>query len=98
MSVTRSALLCAGVGLAALLSAGTAQAVPTAVGTVYEVSSALATNATTASVAAAIVAGDPHASFSAPSNPLNFASGALYTIGEFIASGGGSPLRKNSSS
>jgi hypothetical protein len=57
----------------------------TAVGNVWEVPSSVANNAIPANIPVTA----PNVVFTAPSNPLSFSSGPLYTIGEFIASGGG---------
>jgi PEP-CTERM motif len=53
-------------------------------GTGYEVSSAAASNAVPGSLPTTTV---PNVTFTAPSDPLSFVSGPLYTIGEFLASG-----------
>ena len=71
----------AAVAVAGLLPAAAA---PTAFGSIYEVTSGVASNATPANVPA----GPADVTFTAPSNPLSFHSDGLYTIGEFLASGG----------
>jgi len=74
-------------GLAVTLSVNAANATNTVAGSVYEVSSAIASDATVANVpgSGAVV------TFTAP-DPLAFASGSAYTIGEFLASGNGSHI------
>ena len=77
--------------LTALLLAGTARA-STVTGSIWENDPTGATNAIPANVPIT----PPDVTFSAPT-PLNFASGGLYTIGEFLASGNGSTVLSGSS-
>jgi hypothetical protein len=72
--------------VALIASASVAQA-NTVVGSIWENQAAAAGNATIANVPVTT----PDVTFSAPT-PLNFASGNLYTIGEFLASGNGSTV------
>ncbi len=75
-------------GATAVLALGLGQASANVVaGTVYFVTDPQAANATPAQIAA-LPASDLGATFDAPSTPLSFASGGLYTLGEFLASGG----------
>lgn len=76
---------------AGLLLAGTARAA-TVIGSIYENDVTGAGDATPANVPT----GTPDVTFST-NTPINFASGGLYTIGEFLSSGSGSTILTGSS-
>ena len=71
---------------AIMAMAASAQA-STILGSIYENDTTGAQDATPANVPATT----PNVTFTAP-DPLNFSSGSLYTIGEFLASGNGSTV------
>src|ERR1700687_5755225 len=81
-------------GVAALVAgvalSGAAQA-NTVFGSIYNVSDAIAGDA----IPANVPAGPADYTCTAPSTPLSFHSAGLYTVGEFIASGGGTLLTGN---
>jgi PEP-CTERM motif len=83
-------------GVAALLAgvalSGAAQA-NTVFGSIYKVSDAIAGDA----IPANVPAGPADYTFTAPSTPLSLHSDGLYTVGEFITSGGGTLLTGNGS-
>lgn len=85
-SKVMKACLFAAAGAVALLAGAGAQA-NVASGSVYEVSQDVAGNATPANVPS----GPAAVTFLAPT-PLSFGSGDLYTIGEYLASGGATIL------
>jgi hypothetical protein len=71
----------------ALLSMSSLAHASTVIGAIYENQPIAGANATPANVPA----GTPDVTFSV-SSPINFLSGSLYTIGEFLASGGATVL------
>ena len=73
--------------VAGSLLAATAASANTIVGSIWENQPVAAGNAIPSNVPTTTA----DVTFSAP-DPLNFASGGLYTIGEFLASGGGSTI------
>ena len=73
--------------VASALLAATAASANTIVGSIWENQPVAAGNAIPSNVPTTTA----DVTFSAP-GPLNFASGGLYTIGEFLASGGGSTI------
>jgi hypothetical protein len=77
--------------VAGLASVHSAYATNFVNGTVWEVSQSAAEDA----IPANLPTSGPNATFTAPSEPLNFASGGAYTIGEFLASGGATGITYN---
>lgn len=81
----------AAAAVVAIMGAMPAVAGPVAVGSLYEVSSGVAQDATPGNVPA----GPADVTFTAPSNPLSFNptdSSAIYTIGDWLATGGATIL------
>src|SRR5260370_33221041 len=79
------------VTVATLASVSSAFATNAVSGSLWLVSAAVAADATPANVPGTA----PNVTFNAPSEPLNFASGPLYTIGEFLSSGGATHIVYN---
>ena len=82
-----SKLLTGAVMAGAIMAMGAAAQANTILGSIWENDSTGATDATPANVPLTT----PNVTFTAP-DPLNFSSGPLYTIGEFLASGNGSTV------
>jgi hypothetical protein len=81
------------IGVATLASVNSAFA-NTVNGSIWLVSAAVASDAIPGDVPGT----PPNVTFTAPSDPLSFASGGAYTIGEFLASGGATNIVYNGAS